>query len=229
MSMVFLFSEIIPCLRLGPTPFLPTIDNLLKSALTSFLFLLGKPFLVCEPHFTSEVAYPAPTPPWTVLQNATSLIQMESGRKKRGNCTIPYSHWAGTRRLQFPVHQYQFLCPAGSCGSAHLIWVSHEVTMLFGAISCRRADLTCWATPSKHFEHLSASKESISSVSGILRPQWFWSMTMSPESGITISGKPRLTNACQQSKHPLFSLVRMGFILTDTLVQPYQTLQCLFI
>lgn len=70
---------------------------------------------------------------------------------------------------------------------------------------------------------------SMSSAPCILRPQWFCSMTGYPESGITISGKPSLRNVCQQCKRPVFSLLRMGFILTDTLVQPYQNLQCLFI
>lgn len=155
---------------------------------------------------------------------------MEPGLKRRGNCTTPASSWTGTWRLQFPFHQYQFLCLTGSCDSAHLIWMSHEIRMLFwGIFSYRRVDLTCWATPSKHFEHLWVSRESISSAPRILRLQWVWSMTVYPESEITVSGKSSTRNVCQQTKLPVFSHVRMGFILTDTLVQPYQNLQCLFI
>lgn len=59
--------------------------------------------------------------------------------------------------------------------------------------------------------------------------QCFWYMTMNPESRITISGKPHLKNVCQQSMCPVFSLARMGFRLTDNLVQPYQNLQYLCI
>lgn len=64
------------------------------------------------------------------LQNAPSLIQIEFGLKG-GEMPYPSSSWAGTRKLQLPVHQCQFLCSA--CGSAHLIWIDCEFRILFWA------------------------------------------------------------------------------------------------